>query len=459
MKANGKNLAVVCLALCMGWCLAQPTTVKVSVPDYVVDRVGDVDYVSIPGGRMLVEEDGRPVVPYFVREVELPAGLRVQDVALKGRSGLKTDSGLRLPTVQPDLGPAVPPSKEPFPDRGFAWSTRYEDKPALYIIVYPFRYEPKTGRAQFYKEHDFEVRYGRSMGRMKSVTPDQAACDPGDTVRLEAVFENTGREQHASVTVVAQRAGDKPVEVASRDVSIGRSDTLTFVWHTRGVPTGVYDVEVVIRDQEGNELDRNGTPIRVGIPRGELTAFRAVPDVFKVGDDIKLVAEFKNTGSCDLVGTAVFLVAKGDEPVDEMREEMGRTKPGASRTFRRTWSSAGAERSAVYFAVGYVEYEGTACEPARVMFSTNRMPVASFTVARDTVAAGEEVAFGAGGSKDADGTIVAYRWEFGDGGAASGVNAVHTWMQPGEFTVRLTVVDNEGGAGAVTKVLVVEEQQ
>jgi hypothetical protein len=454
-----RSATAACLALCLGLCLAQPTGVSVTVPDYVVKRVGNVDHVSIPGGQMLVEEDGSPVVPYFIRTVELPAGWRVQDVVLKSRTGMKTDSGLRLPTVQPDLGPAVPPSKAPFPDWEFAWSARYEDKPALYIIVYPFRYEPKTGRAQFYKEYEFEVRYGRSTVRVKSVASDQAACAPGDTIRLEVVFENTGRKQNASVTVVARRAGDEPVEVASRVASIGRSDTLPFVWHTRGVATGVYDVEVVVRDQEGNELDRNGTTLRVGIPRGEMTAFRAEPDVFRVGDGIKLVAEFKNTGSCDLAGTAVFLVMKGDQPIGEMREEMGRTKPGESRTFRKTWNSAGAEKSAVYFAAGYVEYEGTACEPARATFSTNRMPVASFTVARDTVAVGENAAFDAAGSTDSDGTVAGFRWDFGDGAKAEDARAEHAWMQPGDYVVRLSVVDNEGGTGTVTKVVVVEEQR
>ena len=458
MRATRKNVAVACLVLCIGWCLAQPATVTVMVPDYVVERVGNVDHVSIPGGLMLVEEDGRPVVPYFIRKVELPAGWRVQDVVLKERSGLKTDSGLRLPTVQPDLGPAASALKQPFPEKEFAWSARYEQSPALYIFVYPFRYEPATGRAQFYKSHEFEVRYARSAVRLKSVLPDRAACEPGDTVRLEAVFENTGPAQQVSATAVARRNGSKPVDVGSRDVSIGRSDTLPFVWHTQGVATGVYDVEVVVRDPKGNELDRNGTTLRIGIPRGEVTGFRVEPEVFRVGDDIKLVAEFKNTGSCDLVGTAVFLVMKGDEAVAELREEMARTKPGASRTFRKTWSSAGAEKSAVYMAAGYVEYEGMACEPARAMFSTNHMPVASFTVARDTVAVGDPVEFDASASKDEDGSIVEYRWEFDDGGKAPGVTARHAWMQAGEFVVRLEVIDNEDGTGTVTKVVVVEEQ-
>lgn len=452
-----KSATAVCLVLCLGMCLAQPATVQVTVPDYVVERVGSVDHVSIPGGLMLVEEDGTPVVPYFLRKVELPAGWRVQEVVLKERSGLKTDSGLRLPTVQPDYGPAVPASKEAFPDQEFAWSARYDDAPALHIIVYPFRYEPKTGQAEFYAGHQFEVRYTRSTVRLKSVVPDRAACEPGDTVLLELVIENTGPAQEVSIKVVAQRTGNKPVDIGSSDATIGRTDTLAVVWHTKGVATGVYGVEVVVQDQEGSELDRNGTSLRVGTPRGEVTSFKVEPQVFKVGDNIRLEMAFTNTGTCDLEGTAVFLVMKGDELVAELREEMARTKPGVKRTFKKTWSAKGTEKSAVYHAVGFVEYEGTASEPARAMFSTNHMPEASFSFTPDTAVVGGDVMFDAAGSKDEDGEVVEYRWEFGDRGTATGVNAAHAWMQPGEFVVRLTVVDNEGGTATAEQTVSVTE--
>ena len=111
----------------------------------------------------------------------------------------------------------------------------------------------------------------------------------------------------------------------------------------------------------------------------------------------------------------------------------------------------------VYTVVGFVEFEGMACDPARAMFSTNRMPDAAFADLPDSVAVGEEVLFDASGSKDADGEIVEYRWDFGDGGKAEGATASHGWMQLGEFVVRLSVVDNEGGAGTVTRVVVVGE--
>lgn len=47
-------------------------------------------------------------------------------------------------------------------------------------------------------------------------------------------------------------------------------------------------------------------------------------------------------------------------------------------------------------------------------------------------------------STDADGPIVSWAWDFGDGGASSERNPVHTYAQPGNYTVTLTVTDHTG---------------
>lgn len=57
---------------------------------------------------------------------------------------------------------------------------------------------------------------------------------------------------------------------------------------------------------------------------------------------------------------------------------------------------------------------------------------------------GQPVQFNGLASNDPDGTIVAYDWEFGDGGAGTGVNPAHTYAVGGSFTVTLTVTDNAG---------------
>jgi len=53
-----------------------------------------------------------------------------------------------------------------------------------------------------------------------------------------------------------------------------------------------------------------------------------------------------------------------------------------------------------------------------------------------------EVKFDASGSHDPDGKIIKYLWNFGDGKTGKGMNALHTFRNPGKYKVRLTVIDD-----------------
>ncbi|MCP4713006.1 MAG: PKD domain-containing protein, partial [Planctomycetes bacterium] len=55
---------------------------------------------------------------------------------------------------------------------------------------------------------------------------------------------------------------------------------------------------------------------------------------------------------------------------------------------------------------------------------------------------GESLNFDASNSKDRDGEIVSFSWNFGDGKSATGITANHLYDQPGIYTVTLTVDDN-----------------
>jgi len=56
----------------------------------------------------------------------------------------------------------------------------------------------------------------------------------------------------------------------------------------------------------------------------------------------------------------------------------------------------------------------------------------------------ETVDFSGAGSKDTDGYISSYEWDFGDGDTASGVEVQHSYSETGSYTVTLTVEDDDG---------------
>jgi len=72
--------------------------------------------------------------------------------------------------------------------------------------------------------------------------------------------------------------------------------------------------------------------------------------------------------------------------------------------------------------------------------TVNAAPRAVIT-AKTQVCAGEQVSFSGANSTDADGKISAYHWDFGNGNAADGAQATHTYNKPGLFHVTLTVDD------------------
>lgn len=82
----------------------------------------------------------------------------------------------------------------------------------------------------------------------------------------------------------------------------------------------------------------------------------------------------------------------------------------------------------------------------------NQPPLASFTAAL-LVAGTTQLGFDASASRDPDGTIVSYGWNFGDGATATGRSVNHQFLAAGDFTVTLTVVDNQG-ASAQDRLLV-----
>jgi len=89
---------------------------------------------------------------------------------------------------------------------------------------------------------------------------------------------------------------------------------------------------------------------------------------------------------------------------------------------------------------------------------SNRPPVAYFTENATTVKTGEVIHFDASESYDLDGNIVSYFWDFGDGTNDTGVAVDHAYAKAGNYTVTLTVTDDDGASSSVNATKVVEKK-
>ncbi|MEO0938492.1 MAG: PKD domain-containing protein [Pseudomonadota bacterium] len=93
----------------------------------------------------------------------------------------------------------------------------------------------------------------------------------------------------------------------------------------------------------------------------------------------------------------------------------------------------------------------TAVDTMRV--EVNSPPVPQIAIPPRPVSVSEVATLDASASTDADGVILSYLWDFGDGRTGDGQVVNYAWTQPGTFDVTLTVIDNSGTQSAEQKIV------
>jgi len=117
-----------------------------------------------------------------------------------------------------------------------------------------------------------------------------------------------------------------------------------------------------------------------------------------------------------------------------------------------------------YFAVTAMDLAGQESDFSDEISHTipdlfeNQHPVA---LASTDVVVGQvplSVNFAASDSYDPDGNIISYNWTFGDGESSDEIYPNHTYVQPGIYTVQLTVTDSDEAIGTTSLEIVVIEE-
>ncbi len=87
----------------------------------------------------------------------------------------------------------------------------------------------------------------------------------------------------------------------------------------------------------------------------------------------------------------------------------------------------------------------------------NVPPLPAFAFGPYEPEAGEAVAFDASGTTDPDGAVVEYWWDFGDGTVDIGNPIPHSYEEAGEYTVALTVADDDGDTATLVQSVTIFE--
>ncbi len=90
-----------------------------------------------------------------------------------------------------------------------------------------------------------------------------------------------------------------------------------------------------------------------------------------------------------------------------------------------------------------IDNDGTSASSSTV-FLVNEPPIAKISFDPSVPEIHENITFDASRSRDDDGHIEGYKWEFGDGMNSSSRRQVHQYDKMGNYTVNLTVFDDKG---------------
>jgi len=249
---------------------------------------------------------------------------------------------------------------------------------------------------------------------------------PTAAIAITPAYPSPGEE----VVFNAGPSSDMNDSIASYtwDFGDGTTDERETVTHTYSTP-GVYIVALTVTDERGTSATQTDSISIASLPpEAEFTVEPAVPTAGQP-------AEFDASGSSDPDGkvTGYHWDFDGNGTVDLETE-------GSSVT--HTYQTGGT----VLATLSVIDDNGDLSAPFRAEIRVNSPPVAGFRASTFSPMELEEVGF-TDCSYDADGTIVGWEWDFGDGATSCQTSPKHAFRSDGDYTVSLTVVDDDGGRG------------
>jgi len=195
------------------------------------------------------------------------------------------------------------------------------------------------------------------------------------------------------------------------------------------VENGTYTVTLTVTDNDG--ATGSTSAAKTILNRSPVASFASSPSTPYTGD----IVTFNASASYDLDGSIVsYFWNFGD---------------GTNATGMVT-AHAYAENGNYVATLTITDNDGSTASTSATKTVLDRSPVASFTSSPSAPYTSDAVTFNASASYDPDGTIASYFWTFGDGTNGTGMVVTHSYVENGNYTVTLTVTDNDGSTASTS---------
>lgn len=290
---------------------------------------------------------------------------------------------------------------------------------------------------------------GASDQRQATVTVTAPPANQAPTAAFSVMPETGAAPLEVELDASASSDPDGNITSYAWNFGDGEKGDGVAVSHTYGEP-GEYTITLTVTDDKGATAERTAT-VTVTADGEENQAPLADFSFTPAGGEAPLEVEFSAAASYDPDGTIV-------QYAWEFGDGASGTS-GSSSITRHTYLEAG-DYTVTLTVTDDRGATGQRTRQVKVLppRGENQPPIAAFNISPE--AGGEvplTVEVDASPSRDSDGWINQYAWDFGGGASASGRSASHTFTTPGEHTITLTVTDNEGGSASSSQSVTVLE--
>lgn len=232
----------------------------------------------------------------------------------------------------------------------------------------------------------------------------------------------------------AETGVDGDVHRFTWDFGDGKTATGAKVEHQYD-EAGTYTVTLTVDDGKGAANSVASDTATVFVNAAPVARDVSIPDTMLLG----AAGTFDASSVTDIDGQVISV---------EWRFSDGVTL--GKRAFRRSFQTPGSYEVSL-FITDDSDLPNAVTEVTRtisVIDPDNQPPVPDIGAVQQALV-GAPIVFDGSGSVDPDGSILAYRWDFGDGTGADRVVTNHVYHKPGTYRVRLDVTDNSGKSNAV----------